>query len=94
MRLEGAVSRFTLWSVVPVIWGLWATVVVTRSSIFEPLRALISKKTSVLECALCTGFWVGSVVAIVTGLPLGSATVPIVSLGSYLLATWLDSKEY
>ena len=42
------------------------TMIVTTSKIFKPVREYVSTKSEfvgdLLECALCTGFWMGGII--------------------------------
>jgi len=54
-----------------VIACIGAVLIITRSSIVEPLKdRLSSKVVKFLDCPMCVGFWVGIVDGLVSGSPL------------------------
>jgi hypothetical protein len=80
----GAVSALLAWILVVV--GL--TVIVTRSSLFAPLRRLLPWK--LLHCPMCFGFWAGFGVSALCGVSAATLLNPIGGSASFWVACFLD----
>lgn len=85
--------------------GVWATVVITRSQLFGPIRSAMPEDSGIYNfiiCPLCVGTWVGAFLGFVAVVS-GEALTPVfnlvlavvgmaagVSLASYLLVLVID----
>jgi len=77
-----------------LVTGVWGTVLLTRSYMYQWYRDLMAKKKYshyLSECAMCTGTWVGLSFFFVTDLPL--FIVPFTSLVAHLVVLWTDKID-
>jgi Na+/proline symporter len=78
-----------------MIFGLVGiTIIITAGSIFEELRNKVNEKSSVLgkliNCPMCTGFWVGFFFGFIDGMAPPMITGGLVSLLSWITYSIVD----